>query len=121
MSTDFENLVETSNNIAKIKVEAGEIIIEKLTRSSVDTAKFDLANALKSVYELIVDEDYIEDDEIKQNYFDLTDKDDMVSFLQTSKIPDYDGEEDASILYSIKGRGEIKVGRAIKYLCKLKC
>lgn len=73
----------------------------------------------KSVYELIVDEDYIEDDEIKQNYFDLTDKDDMVSFLQTSKIPDYDGEEDASILYSIKGRGEIKVGRAIKYLCKL--
>lgn len=74
----------------------------------------------KSVYELIVDEDWIEDDDIKQNYFDLTDKDDMVSFLQNSKIPDdYDEEEDASALYSIKGRGEIKVGRAIKYLCKL--
>jgi hypothetical protein len=74
----------------------------------------------KSVYELIVDEDYIEDDKIKQNYFDLTDKDDMVSFLQNSKIPDdYDEEDDASALYSVKGRGEIKVGRAIKYLCSL--
>jgi dipeptidase D len=53
MSADFDNLVETSNNIAKIKVEKGEVIIEKLTRSSVETAKFDLANALKSVYELM--------------------------------------------------------------------
>jgi len=74
----------------------------------------------KSIYELIVDEDWVEDDEIKQNYFDLTDKDDMVSFLQNNKIPDdYDEEDDASALYSLKGRGEIKVGRAIKYLCKL--
>jgi dipeptidase D len=53
MSADFDNLVETSNNIAKIKVEKGEVIIENLTRSSVETAKFDLANALKSVYELM--------------------------------------------------------------------
>lgn len=74
----------------------------------------------KSVYELIIDEDWIENDKIKQNYFDLTDKDDMVSFLQNSKIPDdYDEEDDASALYSVKGRGEIKVGRAIKYLCSL--
>jgi len=53
MSADFDNLVETSNNIAKIKVEKGEVIIENLTRSSVETAKYDLANALKSVYELM--------------------------------------------------------------------
>lgn len=75
----------------------------------------------KAVYTLMVDEDWIDDDDdIKQNYFDLTDKDDMVSFLQNNKIPDdYDEEDDASALYSIKGRGEIKVGRAIKYLLKL--
>jgi hypothetical protein len=74
----------------------------------------------QSIYELISDEDWIDDDEIKQNYFDLTDKDDMVSFLQNNKIPDdYDEEDDASALYSLKRRGEIKVGRAIKYLCKL--
>jgi dipeptidase D len=53
MSADFDNLVETSNNIAKIKVEAGEVIIENLTRSSVESSKYDLAHALKSVYELM--------------------------------------------------------------------
>ena len=53
MSADFDNLVETSNNIAKVKVEAGEVIIENLTRSSVESSKYDLAHALKSVYELM--------------------------------------------------------------------
>lgn len=53
MSADFDNLVETSNNIAKVKVSNGEVVIENLTRSSVETAKYDLANALKSVYELM--------------------------------------------------------------------
>ena len=52
MSADMENLVETSNNIAKITVQDGEINIQNLTRSSVETSKIDLANALKSAYEL---------------------------------------------------------------------
>lgn len=53
MSADFDNLVETSNNIAKIKVDSGEVIIENLTRSSVESSKYDLAHALKAVYELM--------------------------------------------------------------------
>ena len=52
MSADMENLVETSNNIAKIVVQDGEISIQNLTRSSIETSKMDLANALKSAYEL---------------------------------------------------------------------
>ena len=52
MSPDIEDLVETSNNIAKVKVENGEIKIECLTRSSVESSKSDLANALTSVFEL---------------------------------------------------------------------
>lgn len=52
MSADMEGLVETSNNIAKVEVENGAIKISCLTRSSVETAKLDLANVLRSVFEL---------------------------------------------------------------------
>ena len=52
MSAAIADLVETSNNIARIEVKSGKIRIGCLTRSSVDTAKNDLANSLKSVFEL---------------------------------------------------------------------
>lgn len=53
MSADFADLVETSNNIAKVTVGEGKVSIQCLTRSSVETAKFDLANALRSAFELM--------------------------------------------------------------------
>lgn len=52
MSPDMADLVETSNNIAKITVENGRIHIGCLTRSSVESSKFDLAHSLKSAFEL---------------------------------------------------------------------
>jgi dipeptidase D len=52
MSADMEDLVETSNNIARVIVKDGQISIQNLTRSSVETSKMDLANALRSAYEL---------------------------------------------------------------------
>ena len=52
MSASIPDLVETSNNLARVTVREGEINIHCLTRSSVDTAKTDLANALKSTLEL---------------------------------------------------------------------
>jgi len=52
MSGAIDDLVETSNNIAIVKVEKGEITIGCLTRSSVDTAKLDLANSLCSAFEI---------------------------------------------------------------------
>ncbi|WP_299799094.1 aminoacyl-histidine dipeptidase [uncultured Maribacter sp.] len=52
MSGAIDDLVETSNNIAIVKVEKGEITIGCLTRSSVDTAKLDLANSLRSAFEI---------------------------------------------------------------------
>ncbi|RDI05588.1 aminoacyl-histidine dipeptidase [Flavobacterium sp. AG291] len=53
MSADMENLVETSNNIARVIVKDGNIHVGCLTRSSVESSKFDLANALRSTFELI--------------------------------------------------------------------
>ena len=52
MSSDMEDLVETSNNIARVIVKEGQITIQNLTRSSVESSKMDLANALRSAYEL---------------------------------------------------------------------
>ena len=52
MSADMADLVETSNNISKVVVKDGTISIQNLTRSSVESSKMDLANALRSAYEL---------------------------------------------------------------------
>ena len=52
MSPDMENLVETSNNVARVLVKDEEIEIMCLTRSSVESSKMDLANSLKATFEL---------------------------------------------------------------------
>ncbi len=52
MSNDMEDLVETSNNVARVIVKDEEITILCLTRSSVETSKSDLANTLKAAFEL---------------------------------------------------------------------
>ena len=52
MSADITDLVETSNNIARVLVKDGHIKIACLTRSSVESSKWDLANALRATFEL---------------------------------------------------------------------
>ena len=52
MSPDIPDLVETSNNIARVLVKDGHIEILCLTRSSVETSKWDLANMLRATFEL---------------------------------------------------------------------
>lgn len=52
MSPDIEDLVETSNNIARVIIKNGGIKILCLTRSSVESGKWDLANTLESTFNL---------------------------------------------------------------------
>ena len=52
MSSAIPDLVETSNNIARVAVQNGDIKIGCLTRSSVNSAKTDLAHSLRSAFEL---------------------------------------------------------------------
>ncbi|MFP4605522.1 MAG: aminoacyl-histidine dipeptidase [Bacteroidales bacterium] len=52
MSDAMEGLVETSTNLAVIKKKGNQIRIQTLQRSSVDTAKEDLGNMIRSVFEL---------------------------------------------------------------------
>lgn len=53
MSPAIADLVETSNNIARVLVADGKIHIGCLTRSSVESSKTDLANALTASFELM--------------------------------------------------------------------
>ncbi len=52
MSPDVADLVETSNNIARVELNNGELKILNLSRSSVESGKYAVAEQLKSVYEL---------------------------------------------------------------------
>lgn len=51
MSEEMPDLVEASNNIARVQVKNGEIKISCLTRSSVEESKEEVANSLKAAFE----------------------------------------------------------------------
>jgi len=53
MSPDISDLVQTSNNLARVVVSEGSYSVLCLTRSSVDTEKMDLVNAITAIYKLI--------------------------------------------------------------------
>lgn len=52
MSPDVADLVEASNNVARIELKDGAFQALNLTRSSVESSKFDVAQQLKAVFEL---------------------------------------------------------------------
>lgn len=52
MSPDIQGLVEASNNLAKVTVKAGLVQWECLTRSSVESTKWDLVRQLEAVGQL---------------------------------------------------------------------
>ncbi len=53
MSPDIQGLVQTSNNLARVLVKDGTYSIQCLTRSSVETEKDDLQDAIGSTFELM--------------------------------------------------------------------
>lgn len=53
MSSDMENLVQTSNNLARVEVQNGTYQVLCLTRSAVDSEKAAQVDAIQVVFELI--------------------------------------------------------------------
>ena len=53
MSPDIDDLVQTSNNLARVLAQDGEITIGCLTRSSVNSERDDLASAIMAILELL--------------------------------------------------------------------
>jgi len=52
MSDEMHDLVETSTSLARVKVESGTAVVQFLTRSSVETARDDLANMISATFQL---------------------------------------------------------------------
>ena len=52
MSSEMPGLVETSNNLAMVKIEAGQFSVKTLMRRSVDTAKEALAQKFEAIFSL---------------------------------------------------------------------
>jgi hypothetical protein len=74
------------------------------------------------ILDIIESGQFFPDSKIKQNYFDLVDKDDMVGFINQSKVKDkiddvYDNPE---LPYTMPGRGEVKIGKIVNYICSLR-
>lgn len=53
MSPDIDDLVQTSNNLARLRVDGGSCEILCLVRSAVDSEKMDLARAIRGAFELL--------------------------------------------------------------------
>ncbi len=53
MSLNFDNLVETSSSLARVLIKDGNFGTQSLQRSSVESTKTDVANTIKSAFELI--------------------------------------------------------------------
>lgn len=52
MSPDIDDLVEASNNVARVEIKNGNAKVLCLTRSSVASSKMDVAQSLQSAFEL---------------------------------------------------------------------
>ena len=94
-------------------IEASGDFTMKLDQISKSKGK--VGKIASSIVNTISDGSWVDDDRLKQNYFDVTNSDDKVSFLLQSKSPPYSLiSDDPSLPYTVKGRSEIKVGRIIK-------
>ena len=110
----LEKLNEEIKLMLEGQLHASSDFLRKLFELSLDNGK--TAEIARFIRKFIEDEQYIEDYEIAQNFFDTTDKADMVSFTMNNKIPiSWDSDKDAGMPYSM-GRSEMKIGKLVRYI-----
>ena len=96
---------------------SSELIVKLKKMSKMNGKVGEIATA---IVDTIVDEDWLEEDDTKQNFFDITDKEDFISFLPSNKVPDdWDQDDDPALPYNTKGRNEIKIGKLVRALLKI--
>ena len=97
---------------------ASSELIVKLTKMS--NMKGSVGKIATAIIDTIQEEDWLDDKDTKQNFFDVTDKEDTVSFLPSNKVPkDWDQDDDPALPYNTSGRNEIKIGRIVRALLKI--
>jgi hypothetical protein len=76
----------------------------------------------EQILDVIESGQWFQESNIKQNYFDLVDTEDTVGFINDTKVRDVSDhiEENPNYPYEISGRGEIKIGKVVNYICSLR-
>lgn len=96
---------------------SSELMVKLKKMANMDGKVGEIATA---IVDTIVEEDWFPEADTKQNFFDVTDKEDFISFLPSNKLPkDWDQDDDPSLPYSSKGRGEVKIGKIVRSLLKI--
>lgn len=119
MLTSFKNFRTHYEFILESAIEGSTEFLEKLKKIKKEKGK--AGQIAKFIIDAVDEEDYFDSEELKQNYFDITDKDDMVSFISQSKVNKKMEDDEASVYspYKDKGRNETKIGRVVKSLGNL--
>jgi hypothetical protein len=76
----------------------------------------------ENILDIIESNQWFADSKIKQNYFDLVDSEDMVGFINQSKVKTVmdDVYDNPELPFTMAGRGEVKIGKIVNYLCSLR-
>ncbi len=98
-------------NLLEAYLYANENFLDKLINIS-RIYKDKSGRIAQPLVDIITFGTYIDDKYTKQNYFNVTDKEDLVSFSSDKKIKGFINP------YSIENRDEIKIGKIIRNLSK---
>ena len=76
----------------------------------------------EQILDVIENQQWFSDSKIKQNYFDLVDKEDMVGFVNQSKVKTIidDVYDNPELPFTMPGRAEVKIGKIVNYICSLR-
>jgi hypothetical protein len=76
----------------------------------------------ENILDIIESQQWFSDSKIKQNYFDLVDSEDMVGFVNQSKVKTImnDVYDNPELPFTMAGRGEVKIGKIVNYICSLR-
>ena len=76
----------------------------------------------EQILDVIENGHWFRENDIKQNYFDLVDTEDTVGFINDTKVKNVSDhiEENPNYPYEMPGRGEIKIGKVVNYICSLR-
>ena len=76
----------------------------------------------EQILDVIESQQWFSDSKIKQNYFDLVDSEDMIGFINQSKLKNIEDDvyDNPEIPFTMSVRGEIKIGKIVNYICSLR-
>ncbi len=90
-------------------LSAHEDLLNRLSKIAKDSDR--PSEIAREIVDYISDEEWLSPEDIKQDFFNVTNANDKLSFIQSNRV--------SSEPYTSSKRGELKIGRALRYICGL--